>query len=132
MKIFSTLNQCTVSAAAAYTTSGHWLLTQGCYKQALFTCLLTQTPPPPKAYASQGNLEQTINCICDAQTLNQGSDFVKGPDFHFLNAGKTLNQGKLCITYTGLLLGRQKINTKCGKTLDRETLNRGSTVYCMS
>jgi hypothetical protein len=23
------------------------------------------------------------------QTLNQGSDFVKGPDFHFLNAGKT-------------------------------------------
>jgi hypothetical protein len=32
-----------------------------------------------KAYASEGNLEQT-NCIRDAQTLNQGSVFVKGPD----------------------------------------------------
>jgi hypothetical protein len=39
----------------------------------------------------QGNLEQTINCIREAQTLNQGSDFVKGSDYHFLNAGKTLN-----------------------------------------
>jgi hypothetical protein len=43
-----------------------------------------------QAYASEGNLEQT-NCIYDTQTLNRGSDFVKGPDFHFLNAGKTQN-----------------------------------------
>jgi hypothetical protein len=34
-----------------------------------------------KSYASQGDLEQTINCIPGAQILNQGSDFVKGPDF---------------------------------------------------
>jgi hypothetical protein len=56
-----------------------------------------------QAYASDSNLEQTMNCIHDAQTLNQGSDFVKGQDFHFLNAGKTLNRetlnkGKLYIT----------------------------------
>jgi glycerol kinase len=44
-----------------------------------------------QAYALEGNLEQTVNCIHNAQTLNWGSDFVKGPDFHFLNAGKTLN-----------------------------------------
>jgi hypothetical protein len=56
-----------------------------------------------KKNASKGNLEQTINCICDTQTLNRGLDFVNGPDFHFLNAGKILNQetisrGKLCVT----------------------------------
>jgi hypothetical protein len=48
-----------------------------------------------KTYASQGNLEQTIICIPDAQTLNWGSPFVKEPDFHFLNAGKTLNRETL-------------------------------------
>jgi hypothetical protein len=48
-----------------------------------------------KPYASDGNLQQAINCILDAQTLNWGSDFVKGPDFHFLNVGKTLNQETL-------------------------------------
>jgi hypothetical protein len=47
--------------------------------------------PKKSAYTSEGNVEQTINCICDTQTLNRGSDFVKGPDFHFLNVGKTLN-----------------------------------------
>jgi hypothetical protein len=41
---------------------------------------------------NEGNLEQTVNCIHNTQTLNWGSDFVKGPDFHFLNAGKTLNR----------------------------------------
>jgi hypothetical protein len=56
-----------------------------------------------QTYASECNHEQTINYKCDTQTLNQGSDFVKGPDFHFLNAGKTRNQetqnwGKLCVT----------------------------------
>jgi hypothetical protein len=28
----------------------------------------------------------------------------------------------------GLLPGPQKINTKCGETLEQETLNRGSTI----
>jgi len=42
--------------------------------------------------------EQTINCIPDAQTLNWGSDFLRELDFYYLNASKTLNQGKLCIS----------------------------------
>jgi hypothetical protein len=42
-----------------------------------------------QANASEGKLEQTINCFCDAQTLNQVSDFVKVPDFHFLTGQNT-------------------------------------------
>jgi hypothetical protein len=111
MAILSTQNQHMMSAAAAYTTSGCWLVTQGCCKRVLFNCLFMQMTfrgetslcsehhtrrrenlkSHKQVYASEGNLEQTINCICDVQTLNQGSDFVKGPDFNFLNA-------KLCIT----------------------------------
>jgi hypothetical protein len=56
---------------------------------------------------------------------------MQGLNFHPLNAGKTLNQetlkrGNLCIAYMELLPGLQKMNTKCGKTL-----NQDSTVYEM-
>jgi hypothetical protein len=44
-----------------------------------------------QAYASEGKLEQTVYCVRNAQTLNWGSDFVKVPDFHFLNVGKIVN-----------------------------------------
>jgi hypothetical protein len=94
MTILSTQNQCMVSAAAAYTTSGCRLPTQGCCKRVLFTCLFTQmAQEKKKAYALEGNLEQIINCIRDAQTLNWGQIL-----FHFLNVTKTLNRGKLYIT----------------------------------
>jgi hypothetical protein len=62
------------------------------YKQLLAVRLPLHADGTEKkqAYASEGNLEQTINCIHDAQTLTWGSGFVKGPGFRFLNAGKTL------------------------------------------
>jgi hypothetical protein len=65
MMILSTQNQCTVSAAAAYTTSGCWLPAQGCCKRVLFTCIFVQMAwgKGEKAYASEGNFEQTINYI---------------------------------------------------------------------
>jgi hypothetical protein len=89
-----------VSAGAACPTNGLWLPTQGCYMHLLFTSLFMQMAVE-KNYASDGNPEQT-NFIHDAQTVNWGSDFVKGPDFYFLNVDKTLNRetlnwGKLCI-----------------------------------
>jgi hypothetical protein len=51
------------------------------------------------------------------------------PNFHPPNAGKTLNRetlkrGNSCIAFLGLMPGLQKIDTKCGKTL-----NRDSTVW---
>jgi hypothetical protein len=65
---------------------------------------------------------------------NQGKDFMKGLDFHPLKAGKTLHPetlkcSNLSIAYTGLLPGLQRMNTKCGKTLNWETLNQDSTVF---
>jgi hypothetical protein len=80
------------------------------------------------AYASEGVLELTINRICDAQTLNWGSNFVNDTDFSFLNVGKHKMGVDYALLKMGLLLGPKKIKTKCRKT-DRETLNRGSTVY---
>jgi hypothetical protein len=46
-----------------------------------FWQMLQKKRKEKKAYVSEGNLEQTMNCICGAQTLNRCSDFVNGPIF---------------------------------------------------
>jgi hypothetical protein len=54
-------------------------------------------------------------------------------NFHPLNAEKTRNRetlerGNLCIAKMGLLPGLQKMNTKCGKTLNRDSTALVNTI----
>jgi hypothetical protein len=110
MTIISTQNQC--MEISCYCICYIWPLATNSWLVQTY-CLLAFSCSGAKKEAcvlegnlnnvmlSKGNLEQTINCIPDAQTLNWGSDFIKGPGF--LNVGKTpnretLNRGTLCIT----------------------------------
>ena len=59
---------------------------------------------------------------------------MQGPNFHVLNAKKNLKlrnlkSRKVYLTYTLFWLVQQKINLKCVKILNQETLNQNSAVH---
>jgi hypothetical protein len=51
------------------------------------------------------------------------------PNFHTLNAGKTLNQEKLYIIYKWFWQGPQKINLQFGKNSDSRTQQDRQCTY---